>query len=570
MSGSILVGAVLSFAVSDGSELNLSVALSKPAPISLRWDGKKHQSAKAEHHVFSKLPTPQRGAIEYALSVPGERPRVERVRSPFGSSVRIALYGDSRDGPGPHAALVRQIAEHEPHVLVHTGDRVYRSGDTKGWLAHLAATLPLSSRVPVVMAIGNHELAPREDGEKRDLLRAALEQVPPPLDPLAKEVGVRPSTYHVRVGSTLLVVLDSNLPYGRGTLQYRFLLRALARHPDVRWRLVALHHGPRSTARHGPHPDGDELAELLAREEATACLAGHDHVYERLIDGPVTYLVSGGGGAPLYGRGRFSSASRAFAATYNWVRLDLTAEEGTLTAYSLEGVVLDRARLPAKADPHQKARFGWPGWAVMAVVLLFVGLSLAAVRLASARDEAALGLLVLGIWSSAGCVRVAATAAQPTALERQLLGAYEELDRELIYASSIRGSNRSPVAAGAMRAQAVRARAIQRFNRDDLLELFARGCIGENRNGRVVSRPCSEVERSEEVLRRRQRVVREENAARRTIIEWAAHELARREGRTHPTREELLAVKDAYARVVQDALPPGALREVSPGRFEAH
>lgn len=569
MSGSILLGAVLTFAVSDGSSMNLSVALARPAVATLNWDGRRQRSGRsAVRHVFSRLPTPKKGSIEYILSIPGEPLRVERVRSPLGRDLRVALYGDSRDGPGPHAALVEQIGGHDPHVLVHTGDMVHRSGDIAGWLAHLATTLPLSGRVPVVMAIGNHELAPPADGRNLDALRSTFERIPPPEDPLAREVGVRLSTYHLRLGSTLLVVLDSNLPYGRGTLQYRFLVRAFARHLDARWRLVALHHGPRSTARHGPHADGDDLAELLAREGGTACLAGHDHVYERLVDAGVTYVVSGGGGAPLYGRGRFSSASRAFAATYNWVRFDLGPEEGRMTAYSLEGVLLDRAELPA-GTVAEAPELGWPGWAVLAVVLLFVGLSLAAVRLGSEKGARGVGLVIVMSWLPAGCVRVAATAAQPTALERQLLGAYEELDRELIYTSSIRGSGSSPPGASIMKAEAVRARAIQRFNRDDLLDLFAGACIAEGREGDVVLRPCPEVDRSAEAMRRRRRVVREENAARRAIVAWAAYALARREGRPEPTREELLAVKTAYARLLQDTLPPGALREVGPGRFEA-
>jgi len=151
-------------------------------------------------------------------------------------------------------------------------------------------------------------------------------------------------------------------------------------------------------------------------------------------------------------------------------------------------------------------------------------------------------------------------------MERQLLGAYEELDDELVLASSVRGDDAlAAVPQASLRQLALRARALQRFNEDDVLELKDGGCLVETLAATVAARGCGLVERDPATARRAARVLEEENRARGVLMRWAAHEVARRDGRAVPSPEELAEVRAAYSRLVREAAAPGHLVEVAPG-----
>jgi hypothetical protein len=176
-------------------------------------------------------------------------------------------------------------------------------------------------------------------------------------------------------------------------------------------------------------------------------------------------------------------------------------------------------------------------------------------------------VLVWGL-TLAGCIRAAGSVAQPTAIERQLLGAYRELDDELVYAASLRSEAVSPSSDVDPRRQAaLRQRVLQRFNAEDLEVLLDAGCLAEGLDARVVPVPCPKVE-EDLWVRVRARVVKEENQSRDVIIEWAASVLSRREGDPEPSPERLEEVRLAYRNLVRAAARPGHLFEVEPGRYE--
>src|SRR5262245_31747944 len=120
----------------------------------------------------------------------------------------------------------------------------------------------------------------------------------------------------------------------------------------------------------------------------------------------------------------------------------------------------------------------------------------------------------LVMFLSSGCVSAVGAVAQPTALEFQLLGAYEELDRDLMHASSVRAPSTPAASFEKLRAEALEARGLQRFNEDDLLELKNAKCLAEGLGAKVVPRPCALMEQDPAAQRRLQRVVKEENRAR--------------------------------------------------------
>lgn len=176
----------------------------------------------------------------------------------------------------------------------------------------------------------------------------------------------------------------------------------------------------------------------------------------------------------------------------------------------------------------------------------------------------AIAMLCLG---GAGCaLSISTNAATPTAVERQMLGAYEELDRELVMAASVRGDVRAePTDWESVRALALEGRALMRFNEDDLRELKAAGCLAETLSGEVIARPCAAA--TAEVAPRIGRVVEQENRARRAVVTFAAHAAAREAGRTRVAPEEVTALWQAYHRLILQAAAEGELFETAPGEF---
>jgi Calcineurin-like phosphoesterase/Carbohydrate binding module (family 6) len=124
------------------------------------------------------------------------------------------------------------------------------------------------------------------------------------------------------------------------------------------WRVVYFHRPPYNG---GPHHGSDldirnAFAPLFERYGAQLVISAHEHVYERSVpwsefvpDVPgVTYIVSGGGGAPLYenGSGPWTATS---ASAHHYVRVavdscTLRGEAVGLTGSVFDAFEIDRCR----------------------------------------------------------------------------------------------------------------------------------------------------------------------------------------------------------------------------------
>jgi 3',5'-cyclic AMP phosphodiesterase CpdA len=89
---------------------------------------------------------------------------------------------------------------------------------------------------------------------------------------------------------------DSREPDGVGmsSVQAQWLQLALASSTSP-WQVVFMHHPPYSSSRHG---STDWMQWPFAEWGVDAVLAGHDHVYERLLIDGIPYITNGLGGYP--------------------------------------------------------------------------------------------------------------------------------------------------------------------------------------------------------------------------------------------------------------------------------
>lgn len=253
----------------------------------------------------------------------------------------FVIYGDNRSNPYAHAAIVATIRKTPHDFLVHTGDMVYNGSDLQDWREFFSIERDLLRERCVFPTIGNHEIAmPTSDGALR---YARMFRVPAP--PEAAE-----RWYTFRWSSARFFMLDAQDDFS--TNERAWLEKALEdakNEPGVVQRFVVLHHGPYSSGLHGANESlrVARIPELLRKHKVDLVISGHDHTYERGDANGLRYVVSGGGGAPLYREYRAEKTTLKFEPTYHFIKVDVAADGLTTTAIRHDGSVIESCRLNA-------------------------------------------------------------------------------------------------------------------------------------------------------------------------------------------------------------------------------
>jgi hypothetical protein len=81
--------------------------------------------------------------------------------------------------------------------------------------------------------------------------------------------------------------------------------------------------------------------DLLRSHHVDLVLAGHDHIYERGDAGGLKYVITGGGGAPLYRDNTVLPSTRKLEATYHYVLTTLTDDALSIVARRADGSLLE-------------------------------------------------------------------------------------------------------------------------------------------------------------------------------------------------------------------------------------
>jgi len=272
------------------------------------------------------------------------------------SAVRFAVIGDYGSGRLAERQVADLVKSWRPDLVITTGDNNYPSGsaatiDRRIGFYYQQFIYPYRGRYGTGAIDGINRFFPSLGNHDwySDSAR-------PYLDYFTLPGNER--FYTFTRGPVQFFVLDSypedpDLHYvdartstatGR---QGRWLRRQLAA-STATWKIVYFHHPPYSSGtRHG---SALWMRWPFRQWGATAVIAGHEHNYERLVEGGMPYFVNGSGGDERYAFGRPLPGSKVrFNADFGAMLVD--ADDGRITFRFITraGALVDRytIRVPA-------------------------------------------------------------------------------------------------------------------------------------------------------------------------------------------------------------------------------
>jgi 3',5'-cyclic AMP phosphodiesterase CpdA len=275
-----------------------------PASAELAWGATSALGQRAaaavegggRRHRFELSGLPSDAAVHYQVTVDGVAgaARTFATAPRAGDVLRVAVYGDVRGGHATHGKIISAIAAEAPDLVLASGDLVMRGTDEADWQRFFAVTADLMASTPFYSCVGNHDV-----GRAGDLARRFSDIFALPPGPPDRPAGG--GWYSFDVAGVHVVMLDSN-SYEDAT-QRRWLETdlAAARKAKARAIIAVTHDGPFARGLHGGNSlAAREYVPILVRHGVTLVISGHDHIYQRGRQSELDYVVSGGGGAPLY------------------------------------------------------------------------------------------------------------------------------------------------------------------------------------------------------------------------------------------------------------------------------
>ena len=256
-----------------------------------------------------------------------------------GAPLDIVFYGDSRSGGSVHQMVAGNILTKGADIVFESGDiqldgiyaNYWSATDTNNQPGFFVGAKNLVSVIPFMAAPGNHEhgsILPTTDVTKNyELL------FPNPSHPLASNAnGSGIDYYSFTCAGVMFIALDGNSPGGTQNTWLTSQLAAAKGDANISHVFVWFHQSPYSIgANHGDDastqvwtPGFEDPA-----NKVRAVFTGHDHNYQRLQHGGLTYIVSGGAGADLYDLNATDQAGATIAGkskSYNFVKLHITKD----------------------------------------------------------------------------------------------------------------------------------------------------------------------------------------------------------------------------------------------------
>lgn len=283
---------------------------------------------------------------------------------PGSGTTRFIAFGDSGTGSAEQRALAQVMAADQFDLVMPLGDIVYGNSSGIGAATHTGYQAwffdiyrDILRAKPLFPTIGNHDNAVDNGRAYRDVYVLAEAGASATYPDHAERY------YSFDYGRVHFVSLDTETAFletARRQVQVDWLKADLAS-TTQEWKVVYFHRPPYSTG----FEHGSDLtiravfAPIFEQNGVQLVLSGHDHDYERTLPmktstdpsaTPVTYIVSGGGGAPTYtvSPAGFTAFARS---AHHYVRGEATECQLTVQPIGLDGAPFDTFTLDRCAAP---------------------------------------------------------------------------------------------------------------------------------------------------------------------------------------------------------------------------
>lgn len=259
--------------------------------------------------------------------------------APF-QGFKFAAYGDNRTQPAVHKAVLARMMEFAPDFVIQTGDLVANGEMENQWDEFWEVVRPLVRNTPYYPALGNHERGGSPYYRYFDVKRE----------------------YGFDYGNAHFIALDTNRPESEHRDQERWLRKELATHQDATWRIVFFHHTPFTCVamedrRKAAVRLRSRLEPIFREGKVQLVVCGHDHNYQHHLSNGIHYVVTGGGGAPLYEiRPDTPNLVKAKKA-HHFCEIQVDGTSMSIRAVEPSGAVIEEFDLSAERPPDEGRPF---------------------------------------------------------------------------------------------------------------------------------------------------------------------------------------------------------------------
>lgn len=282
----------------------------------------------------------------------GEFATAPKAGSPF----TFIVVGDTRSNSGAHRRVIQRIRREVPDFILSTGDMVDDGSRERQWQEFFEIERALLQENVLFPSLGNHDRQGK--GRTADNFRKFFS---------LPENSPNPERYYAFTYSNArFLILDSNAYSFSLTDQTAWIeqqLQAAELDPSIEHVFVSMHHPPYSISLHGGQRElRERWTPLYEKYNVTAVFSGHDHVYSRAESAGIRYYVTGGGGAPLYPRGRRTSkldrkATKYFERVNHYIRVNVIGNLIEVSAIRADGTLIETVSwgTPPKPAPMRAA-----------------------------------------------------------------------------------------------------------------------------------------------------------------------------------------------------------------------
>jgi hypothetical protein len=244
----------------------------------------------------------------------------------------FVVFGDTRTRHEVHRKAEERIVAEKGSFVLHTGDLVSDGLKSEDWDKFFDIEKELLSNIPFYPTPGNHE--------RNALVYFRYFSFP----------GGNGHRYSFNWGSVHIAAVDTNeigdSPQARAAFldeEVEWLRQDLTRNKRP-ITFVFMHH-PLYTAVESRRAHAADMAAklepVLVAGGVTAVFAGHDHNYQHHLKSGIHFIVTGGGGAPLYDVSPIPDITLKALKIENYVRVRIEGGLAKIEAFDLEGETID-------------------------------------------------------------------------------------------------------------------------------------------------------------------------------------------------------------------------------------